>query len=84
MQYVYILKSLYDSNLYVGCSHDLKKRLALHNSGKVVSTRNRIPLKLIYYEAYLHKMDAFERERFMKSGWGKRFIKKNLKHYFRD
>jgi putative endonuclease len=47
---VYILKSGKDGKNYVGYTTDLKKRLALHNEGKVQSTKNRLPLKLIYFE----------------------------------
>lgn len=82
MQYLYILKSSVDDELYIGCTNDLKKRLKLHNSKKVDSTKDRGPLKLIYYEAYLNKHDAFERERFYKSGWGRKHIKKILASYF--
>ena len=81
MQYVYILQSTTDGYLYVGCTNDLQKRVRLHNLGKVESTRNRLPLTLVYYEAYRNKKDAFEREQFLKTGWGKRYIKKILYHY---
>ena len=82
MQYVYILKSKHDKELYVGCTHDLKKRVILHNSKKVKSTAKRVPFSLIYYEAYLNNKDAFVREQFLKTGWGRRYIKKVLGHYF--
>lgn len=83
MYYVYILQTEYnEGELYVGCTNDLKRRIVEHNSGKVKSTKKKIPYILIYYEAFLDRRDAFERERFLKSGWGKRFIKKNLQHYF--
>jgi len=82
MQYLYILKSSIDGKLYIGCTNDLKKRLKLHNSKKVDSTKYRSPLKLIYYEAYLNKKDAFEREKFYKSGWGRKHVKKILANYF--
>lgn len=54
----------------------------MHFNGEVESTKLRLPLKLIYYEAYTEKEDAQGREKFLKSGSGKRFIKKQLKHYF--
>ena len=82
MQYVYILKSLSDRNLYVGCTQDLKQRVKLHNLKKVPSTAKRIPLILIYYEAYVDKRDAFARETFLKTGWGKNHIQKVLRNYF--
>ena len=62
MFYVYVLKSLRDSDLYVGSTNDLKQRVSEHNSGKVVATKPRIPFKLLYYEAYLAEGDARLRE----------------------
>jgi len=82
MHYIYILQSQKDKALYIGYSNDLRKRLKMHNSGKVFSTKPRIPFVLIYYEAYQNKNDAFEREHFFKTGWGKNYIKRILKHYF--
>lgn len=83
MQYVYILKSDLDGDLYIGCTNDLKNRLKLHNSKKVQSTRLRTPFKLIYYEAFLDKKDAFDREQFFKTGWGRNNIKKLLSNYLK-
>jgi hypothetical protein len=51
-------------------------------AGKAHCTRDRCPLQLIYYEAYLLPKDAKARELFLKSGSGKRFIHKQLGHYF--
>lgn len=82
MVYVYGLRSERDGNWYTGCTHDLRKRLLLHNSGKVEATRNRVPLDLIYYEASLDKRDAFRREKYLKSAYGKRFIKSRCLNYF--
>ncbi len=82
MYYVYVLHSQSDHQLYTGFTSDLKRRFQEHNSGKVISTKNRKPLRLIYYEAYLSKADAQGREVFLKSGRGKMYIKKQLKHHF--
>ena len=49
---VYVLRSLKDGNLYIGCTKDLKERMNLHNTGKVSSTKLRKPLELIYAEVY--------------------------------
>jgi putative endonuclease len=51
-----------DNHLYTGSTNDLRKRFMLHNTGKVVSTKNRRPFKIIYYEAYLSEHDARHRE----------------------
>ena len=79
---VYVLHSLKDFNLYIGYTIDLKKRYYLHQNGKVISTKHRLPIKLIYYESYTDKTDAKKREIFLKSGSGHRFIKKQLANYF--
>ena len=68
MYYVYILLSCKDSNIYTGYSSDLKRRFNQHQLGLVKSTKNRRPLKLIYYEAYISKKDAQIREKYLKSG----------------
>jgi putative endonuclease len=81
MYYVYILLSKKDKKLYTGCTNDLRKRFNLHNSGKVVSTKNRGPFTLIYYEACLNRGDAFAREKYLKSGMGKRYLKNRLKRF---
>ena len=81
MYYVYILQSGKDNNHYVGYTNDLRRRLKEHNEGKNFSTAPRIPFKLIYYEAYIDKKDAVEREKFFKTGWGRQYTKRVLKHY---
>lgn len=82
MQYVYVLQSSKDRDIYVGCTQDLKQRLILHNAKKVPATKLRTPLKIIYYEAFINKHDAFEREKFLKTGWGRNQLAKLLRHFF--
>ena len=82
MFYVYVLKSLADDGLYIGYTGDLKNRIESHTQGKVESTRNRLPLELIYYEACQRKDDAFRRERYLKTTYGRRYIKNRLRSYF--
>ena len=82
MVYVYVLKSEKDGKLYTGCSLDLKARIALHQSGKVVSTAKRLPISLIYYEACLDGKDAFKREKYLKTTYGKRYIRTRCRNYF--
>lgn len=66
MFYVYIMLSMKDERLYVGSTDNLKKRILEHNSGKVRSTKSRIPFKLVYYEAYSAEYDARNRESMLK------------------
>ncbi len=84
MWYVYIIKSLKDKDNYVGLTNDLVRRIKHHNNGEVYSTRLRKPFKLIYYEAHHSKYDAAKREQFLKSGWGKNWIKNNLKDFLKS
>ncbi len=81
MYYTYLLESLKDSGWYIGYTNDLKKRFLEHSKGRVTSTKNRLPIKLIYYEAYLNRLDAKKREVFLKSGLGRKFLKKQLANY---
>jgi len=62
MFYVYVLKSLKDNNCYTGSTNNLRRRLKEHNTGKVFSTKTRLPMVLIYYEAYKSEYDARKRE----------------------
>ena len=63
MHYVYVLQSEKRSSyIYVGNTSDLKRRLKEHNNGSTHSTKCYAPFKLVYYEAYLDRKDALERE----------------------
>jgi len=62
MAYVYIIKSEKDGDNYIGSTNDLRKRFKLHNEGRVPSTKDRVPFKLVYYEAYSSEKDARKRE----------------------
>jgi putative endonuclease len=79
--YTYVLRSLKDGNLYVGFSSNLINRLKAHNAGLVHSTKSRIPFELIYWEGCLNRIDATKREKYLKTAWGKRYIKNRLKTY---
>ena len=83
MYYVYVLHSKKDKKLYTGYSKDLERRFSEHTHGKVASTKDRLPLNLIYYEAYLYEEDAKGRELFLKGGSGKKYLKRQLFHYFK-
>ena len=63
MFYVYVLKSVNDVGVYIGCTNNLKNRVKEHRSGHIVSTKYRLPIELIYYEASLNQSDAFRREK---------------------
>ena len=79
--YVYVLQSKKDDKWYTGCTHDLRKRFEEHLAGKVTSTKGRGPLALVYFEASQDGEDAFNRERYLKTGMGKRYIRNRLKRF---
>jgi len=79
--YVYVLKSKKDKKNYVGYTENLKLRFEQHSKGLVTSTKNRRPLVIIYYEACLSRTDATHREKYLKTYYGKMFIKNRLKSY---
>lgn len=81
MYYTYVLQSDRDKKFYTGYTKDLRKRLEEHNTGKIAATRGRTPLRLVYYEACLNQQDAAHREKYLKTAWGKKFVKQRLKHY---
>ena len=83
MFYVYLLHSISDRGFYIGYSSDLRKRLAEHKRGASFATKSRGPWKLVYYEAYIERQDAEGRERYLKSGAGRRLLRAQLRHYLK-
>ena len=81
MYYTYVLRSSKDNRLYTGCSNDLRKRFREHNNNRVLSTKGRGPFEIIYYEACNNEEDAYAREKYLKSGMGKRYLHNRLKRF---
>ena len=79
--YIYVLLSDKDHNLYVGFTENLQSRLEEHRKGRVISTKDRRPLTLIYSEACRNKTDALKREKYLKTYLGKMFLRNRLKSY---
>ena len=80
---MYLLHSISDNGLYIGFSTDLRKRLSEHKRGASFATKSRGPWKLIYYEAYTEREDAEGREKYLKSGAGRRFLRSQLQRYLK-
>ena len=78
MFYTYVLRSKKDNKLYVGQSNDLKKRIIDHNKRLVLSTKNRRPLELVYYESCLIEEKSVRREKYFKTGFGRKFLKNRI------
>lgn len=83
MYSVYLLENQSDKSWYIGFTSDLKRRVLEHNSkqGGRTTKIKQGKWKLIYAEAYIDKQDAIGREKFLKSGSGYRYLKKQLKNY---
>ena len=81
MYCTYVLQSEQDDKFYVGFTKNLKLRFEKHCKGRVQSTRDRRPLKLIYFEACLSRDDATNREKYLKTYHGKMFLRGRLKSY---
>jgi len=81
MVYTYVIRSKKDKKWYSGTTIDLRKRFQDHNDNKVTSTKNRGPFELIYYEACIAMNDALARERYLKTGMGKRYLKNRTKRF---
>ncbi|MBI2639516.1 MAG: GIY-YIG nuclease family protein [Candidatus Sungbacteria bacterium] len=81
MFYTYVIQSKKSKRWYTGSSNDLRKRFKQHNQGKSTWTRSESPWTLIYYEACLSENDARSREKYLKTGMGRRYLKNRLKRF---
>ena len=81
MLYTYVIQSTKDGKWYTGSTNNLRKRFREHNDNRVFSTKGRGPFELIYYEACMNEQDARIREKYLKSGMGKRYLKNRLKRF---
>lgn len=78
MFYVYVLKSLKNGRHYTGSTNNLERRLSEHKSGQTKYTKVAGPFELIYQETYNNRLEAIRREKFLKSGKGREFLKEAL------
>jgi len=76
MFFVYVLKSLVRNYIYVGLTNNLDRRIHEHTSGQNRTTRAYLPFKTILVETFKTRIEAREREKYLKSGVGKEFLKK--------
>ncbi len=80
--YTYVLQSKKDKRWYTGYTVDIRKRLNEHNEGEYESwTKGRGPFELIYCEMSKNKQDAKDREIYLKTGMGKRYLKNRLRRF---
>ncbi|MDP3965611.1 MAG: GIY-YIG nuclease family protein [bacterium] len=79
---MYVLLSKKTGGWYIGSTKEMQKRILSHNSGRNRSTKYGIPWGMIYCEIGLNRDDARARERYLKSGQGRRYLKNRLKFFF--
>ncbi len=79
--YTYLIRSVKSGKWYIGITSDLRKRFHQHQNNESTYTKGRGPFELIYYEACQNRLDAESRERYLKSGMGRRYIKNRLKRF---
>ena len=75
MYIVYAIKSEVDGRIYVGFTKNFEKRLSEHNHGKTKSTKGYRPWKKLYVENIETRLNARKREKYLKSGIGKEYLK---------
>ena len=81
MYYVYAIYDRINDRFYIGYTGDLRKRISEHKSGKNLTTRRMSIQELVYYEASISKKDAEAREKQLKTGFGRGYLRKRLKEY---
>lgn len=79
--FVYVLQSLSTKQWYTGSTNDLRKRFQEHNDKKSTYTKHGGPYTLIYYEMCRNEQDARTREKYLKTGMGKRYLKNRIKRF---
>ncbi|OGG35131.1 hypothetical protein A2363_01370 [Candidatus Gottesmanbacteria bacterium RIFOXYB1_FULL_47_11] len=84
MFYVYALISLKNKRLYIGYTNDLRRRVKEHNTNGSIYTSKNKPYKLIYYEAFIEKLDATKQEKFYKSGYGREVLNGKIENSLRN
>lgn len=79
MYYAYVAQSKKEASyLYKGHCENLQVRLQQHNAGQTKSNRPFIPLRIIYYEAFVTVEDAIKCEKYWKTAAGRKYIKRVL------
>lgn len=83
LYYIYIIENLADLSWYIGFSIDVPRRIDEHNLhiGGEYTGKKQGKWRLIYIEGYASKLDALGREKYLKSGAGRTYIKKQLANY---
>ena len=81
MYYTYVIFDKINKDFYIGYTSDLNKRIEQHKAGYNLTTKKMPNPELVYYEACISKKDAEAREKQLKTGFGRSYIKKRLDDY---
>lgn len=81
--YVYLLRSIPTRSLYVGFTHDLRRRITEHNKAGSKSTKSYVPWELLYYEAHRNEQGARRREKYLKTTTGGSALKRMISEQLR-
>ena len=88
MYYTYVLKCFnsksYKTIFYVGVTSNLEERIKDHKSKSTMYTKSFDIIELVYFEACLSKKDAYLREKQLKTGFGRGYVKKRIKNYLNE
>ena len=88
MYFTYVLRCFNTNRLrrkfYIGTTNDLRKRLRANKSGSTKTTKSFDKIDLVYSEACLDKTDAVRREKQLKTGFGRGYIKRRLENYLKS
>jgi len=80
-QYIYVLRSAKSGRWYIGCTNNLRKRLQQHQKGLSRYTKGKGPFEIIYFEGCKNESDGFAREKYLKTGMGRRYLKNRMKRF---
>jgi putative endonuclease len=75
----YVLQSTRTGRLYTGSTSDFERRFAEHNANESFSTKNQGPWELVHREEFESNAEAVRRERELKTGKGRDFIRQILR-----
>ena len=80
MYYVYVLYDKTRNRLYTGSTNNIERRLSEHKRGKTHTTARMSEPKLVYFEACVSEQDAQKREKQLKTGFGRGYLRRRLEH----
>lgn len=77
--FVYVILCEGES-FYIGATNDIKRRYEEHVAGTGADwTRTHKPVRIIHHERYAVQTEAFDREKKLKTGFGRKWLKREFK-----